>query len=404
MRIGLETNFMNRSITGIANYTYHIVRAILERDASFRFMGFGQVAWQPMDSTVLDGFAAPAHGDDDEEIFRSRQEAPRSLWELSRTAAAQLARVQTLREAYRSGRRYRFMASIRSQSLDLFHAFNYRPPGEVDIPVIPVVYDLSTFRHPEFHPADRVRYLAELPRTLSCAPLVQTISEFSKAEIVSVFGYPPEKIFVATPAANEIFHPRGEELTQSHLDALILRTGKYFLAVGTLEPRKNIRTLISAYAALPPADRSSFPLVIAGGAGWGNLGLPKEAMALIGNGSIRFVGSVPNARLRSLYEGARIFLMPSLYEGFGMPVVEALACGTPVAHSADTSMDEISGNIGKRVAALDVDGWTDVLKGAIDNNDHADPVRREARIARARQFDWKHSAGLVVDAYRRILN
>lgn len=87
-----------------------------------------------------------------------------------------------------------------------------------------------------------------------------------------------------------------------------------------------------------------------------------------------------------------------------MPVVEALACGTPVAHSAGTSMDEISGTLGTRVSALDVEGWSAVLRDALENNEHTDPVRRAARIARAGQFDWRHSAGLVIDAYRRILS
>lgn len=109
-------------------------------------------------------------------------------------------------------------------------------------------------------------------------------------------------------------------------------------------------------------------------------------------------------QLRNLYEGARLLLAPSLYEGFGMPVVEGLACGTPVAHSADTAMDEISGSIGKRVGALDVDGWTDLLKASINTTDHTDPTGRAARIARAHEFDWRRSASLVIDAYRRIVS
>jgi alpha-1,3-rhamnosyl/mannosyltransferase len=87
-----------------------------------------------------------------------------------------------------------------------------------------------------------------------------------------------------------------------------------------------------------------------------------------------------------------------------MPVVEALACGTPVAHSADTAMDEISANLGNRISALDVDSWTDVLQDALDSGGHADLAQRQARIAQARRFDWRHSAGLMVDAYRQILH
>ena len=162
--------------------------------------------------------------------------------------------------------------------------------------------------------------------------------------------------------------------------------------------------MIQAYSRLTPSERARCPLVLAGGRGWGNLDLPEQTETLVRDGSVRFVHDVTDPQLRNLYEGARLLLAPSLYEGFGMPVVEALACGTPVAYSADTAMEEISGDTGSRVGALDVDGWTGVLKNALNSTDHADPVRRTERIARAQEFDWRRSAGLVLDAYRRILN
>jgi alpha-1,3-rhamnosyl/mannosyltransferase len=271
------------------------------------------------------------------------------------------------------------------------------------VPTLPVIYDLSTFRHPEFHPRDRVEWLEPLRTFVADAPLVHTISEFSRREIADVFGYPWAQIVVAPPAASALFVPAGRETTQKALDALDLTYGSYFLAVGTHEPRKNLRTAILAYGQLELAARMRCPLVLAGGRGWGNLDLPAQTENLIREGSLRFVHGIADPQLRSLYEGARLLVSPSIYEGFGMPVVEALACGTPVAHSAETSMDEISGNVGRRVAALDVDGWSEAFRDALESGAHADPALREARITQARQFDWRHSTGLVIDAYRRIL-
>jgi alpha-1,3-rhamnosyl/mannosyltransferase len=400
---GFESGILDGPMTGIANYTFHMVRSALELSPDLRFAGFRRFNWQAVDLAALERIAARQNTRDAESLPRSYRRDAGSIAGAALRSASRSPGFGPARAVYRTLRQRRFASSVRRQSLDLFHAFNFRPLADPGVPVLPVIYDLSTFRHPEFHPDDRVQWLSPLRDILSRAPLVQTISEFSRREIADLFGYPPDKIFIAPPAAAAQFAPIGESAAQRDLDMMELRYGSFFLAVGTLEPRKNLRTLIAAYAQLSPSARARFPLVVAGGAGWGELKFPEQTTALVAEGTLRFVQHVSGPQLRSLYEGARLLVMPSLYEGFGMPVVEALSCGTPVAHSADTAMDEISGTVGKRVAALDVDGWTGMLKEALDSTNHADPVRRQARIAQARQFDWRQSAGLMVDAYRQIL-
>jgi glycosyltransferase involved in cell wall biosynthesis len=390
--IGIESRILRGPMTGIANYTLQILRAMLERDEAFDYIGLDHLAWRAVDFATLDAAAAECAGDG---RIGGLPAAMLPVYE-------RLSRARAARTLYRKIRRWRFVSSVRAQKLDLFHAFNFLPPSDPGVPVLPVIYDLSTFRHPEFHPGDRVRLLQELPDTVSRAPFVQTISNFSKREIVSIFGYPAERIFVAPPAAAAVFAPAGYDATARDLAPFGLRYGDFFLAVGTLEPRKNIRTLISAYALLAPAERARCPLVVVGGKGWGDMNLPTQAEALRSDGSLRFYAGIGNLRLRSLYEGARLLLMPSIYEGFGMPVVEALACGTAVAHSSGTAMDEISGGLAKTVAALDVDGWAGVLRQALDEHDHVDPALRELRMRAARRFDWQQSAARVCEAYRDI--
>ncbi len=401
MQVGFESSILNRSMTGVANYTFNIVRYALELDPNLRFAGYRDFDWRKFDlADALEVSRSHQKQDDADKSTRASRTNLRSrvLDKVVRLPGSRMAAA-----VYRGLRQQRFASSVQKQSLDLFHAFNFRPLTDPGVPTLPVVYDLSTFRHPEFHPRDRVEWLEPLREFVAQAPLVHTISDFSRREIADVFGYPAAQIFVAPPAASDLFVPLGFDKTQIALDKLGLTYGEFFLIVGTHEPRKNIRTAILAYERLPPASRARCPLILAGGRGWGNLDLPAQTDGLVREGTVRFIHGAADPQLRDLYEGARLMLAPSLYEGFGMPVVEALACGTPVAHSADTSMDEISGGMGSRVAALDVDAWTRVLKDALEGNDHADPASRNARIARAREFDWRHSAGLVIEAYRRIL-
>ena len=402
MHVGFESSILNRSMTGVANYTFNIVRCAMELEPGLRFAGFRDLDWRAF--SLADAREISRLHDKQGDSPKSTRMSAGRLSSRILDRAARLPGSRVAAAMYRATRRQRFAVSVRGQSLDLFHAFNFRPLADPGVPTLPVIYDLSTFRHPEFHPRDRVKWLEPLRAFVAQAPLVHTISDFSKREIADVFGYPPAQIVVAPPAASVLFVPLGIAKTQPVLDVFDLKYGEFFLVVGTHEPRKNIRTAILAYERLPLAVRMRYPLVLAGGKGWGDLDLPSQTESLIREGTVRFVHGAADPELRNLYEGARLLLSPSVYEGFGMPVVEALACGTPVAHSAGTSMDEISGTLGTRVSALDVEGWSAVLRDALENNEHTDPVRRAARIARAGQFDWRHSAGLVIDAYRRILS
>jgi glycosyltransferase involved in cell wall biosynthesis len=397
--VGLETRLLNGAMTGVGNYCFHLLQALTSDHPDLSYIGFGLRSWSTLDAGSLKRLES-------EHEERSTAAKPsvgglrRAIRVVETKARSRLARLGLAQSLYRS----RFSRTVKHQSLNLFHAFNYVPVADPGVVTLPVVYDLSFVRFPEFHPADRLRVLERLPLLLERSPWVQTISQFSRNEIATIYGYDRDRIFVAPPAAASIFKPLGLEVTRRGLVRFDALPGKYLLSVGTLEPRKNLQTLVSAYARLPKATRDQAPLLVVGGAGWGELNLPAETSALVSEGNLRFLGSVSNRQLRSLYEGAIALVYPSVYEGFGMPVVEAMACGTSVVHSADTSMDEIGNGLAMRVAATDVEAWSEAINNVIERSGTGSNVIRSTLMAQAATFDWSRSAALVRQAYADIVD
>jgi glycosyltransferase involved in cell wall biosynthesis len=382
MKIGLEASILQGRRTGISNYCYNVLRSLSELDSELQFLNAGLSGWTEVSVREASSIDETGNGPTDfAAVVKSHLKRIRGAQFFNRGLNA------AVHKLYWPG------------SIALFHAFQYVPPVQLGIPTLPVVYDLSFIRFPDMHPKERVRWLSKLPKVVESARIVHTISEFSKREIVQIFGYPPERIVVAYPAAASLYRPLGLGATLPDLKKFDLVPNRYLLAVGTLEPRKNLKTLVAAYSKLAAGDRARYPLVIVGGKGWGEIDLPRNTGNLVSEGSIRFLSYVGDPTLRSLYEGTRLMLFPSVYEGFGMPVVEALACGAPVAHSENTSMDEISGAQCARVPALDVDAWFACIRDAIASEADLSEEKRQGRIDQAHRFSWADSARTIRRAY-----
>lgn len=383
LRIGIDISTLRPPFTGIANYEIQLVQRLLATMPQASFVGFGVYRWCNVDAEFL--------------TSRFAQEIPATRQKSSPLRYSTLA--HTIRNQMR---RAMFSATVNRQSLDLYHAFSYRPPADPAAPIIPVVYDLSTVRHPETHPPARLKFLEPLQRLCEKAPAVHTISRFTAQEITDLFHVPPERIVIAPPGVNPLFlEPRAPE--RAVLAKLALSPGSYVLSVATLEPRKNLKTLIAAFSQLSTAVRLAMPLVVVGARGWGDIALPKMLERLEVEGSVRFAGYVTDEELRSLYAGARAMLYPSLYEGFGMPITEALACGTQVIASASSSMPEAGGPQTRFVTPLDVDRWRSELEHVAGSNSYLDVPGRLARTAYARSFSWDQSAETVRKMYERVL-
>lgn len=400
-RIGFDGDLLSSGMTGIGNYCFHLLKALCELDSELEFWGFGGWRWKRVDSSDLDRIDY-LHG---KKLLLADERAgyAQHIWQVKNALKTQISQIDRMRTLYRQLRSWKFSATSAVTNLQLFHAFKYIPVGDLSVPVLPVVHDLSFVRHPEVHPRQRLKDLESLSVSLALAKRIQTVSAFSKSEIVSVYGISSDKIVVAPPAASDIFHACGVAATQAALRRFSLTIKGYFLAVGTLEPRKNLKTLIAAFSKFTPAQRMQAPLVIVGRAGWGELELPHQTQALKREGTLIFVGAVTDVQLRSLYEGALALVFPSIYEGFGMPVVEALACGTRVAHSSATAMDEITGYTDAvRIPALNVDGWHAALVQILDERRDDEEALRVRQNA-AGQFSWRQSAMTVRAAYLDVM-
>ena len=227
------------------------------------------------------------------------------------------------------------------------------------------------------------------------------ISRSTAHDLTAVFGIPAHKIDVALPGVGEQFAP----LPESEIAAF--RTAKnlperFMLSVGTLEPRKNLPVLLRAYAQLSAAERRQVHLVLAGGQGW----MMDEIFATIEqhdlSATVHLPGYVPANELPLWYNAAETFVYPSLFEGFGMPIVEAQACGTPVIVSNSSSLPEAAGEAGVQLPADDVAAWTEALNRAI-----SDPAwRADARahgLDHAAGFTWARTAAQTVASYRAAL-
>ncbi len=301
--------------------------------------------------------------------------------------------VKTLAHFWRNGR---FRDYVRGIKPSLYHETNYAPFYFGDGPTVITISDLSLIRHPEWHPRDRVKYFEKhCLRRLSDIEAIITISEFSRGEILTLLNIDPAKIHITPLGIDQSFHP-GKDQFKGLPD-------RYILYLGNLEPRKNLPNLIKAYQSLPQPLRKRHPLVIAGAPGWHTHEL-ENALRLLDKGEKPILtGYIPQRFLPDIYRGASLFVYPSLYEGFGLPVLEAMASGVPIITSDSNSLPEVAGDAGLFVDPCNVDqlkeGMMELLE---DEKKRKELVNRG--IARSKLFTWEHCARQTLSVYETVLN
>ena len=334
--------------------------------------------------------------------YRWRHEAPNpppEQFPLTSAVVQQIKPWLPFRGALRvAAQQMGFSRGLREHRIDLYHEQNY-VPLRYDVPTVITIHDLSWLHYPETHPADRVRWLMRgMPRAVERARAILVDSHFVRAEVIERLGVAPEKVFTAHLGVSKVYRQRTEAETACTLQPMGLRHGNYLLTVGTIEPRKNVAHVLEAFAQIPSAIRERFPLVVAGARGWRSSDIMGRLRRLADNGQIRFLGHVGRSALPNLYAGAASFVFPSLYEGFGLPPLEAMACGVPVIASNRASLPEIMGGAGQTIEPDDPGSTAEQIQCLLD-----DPATRAAMgqrgVERAAGFTWDACAAVTRRVY-----
>ncbi|MCL2428471.1 MAG: glycosyltransferase family 4 protein [Alphaproteobacteria bacterium] len=265
------------------------------------------------------------------------------------------------------------------------------------------INDLSWLADTHFHPRSRLAWIeSRLADSLTQATRFVAISHFTRDEMVRHLGIARERIDVVSLAPPASFRPVAAECAHETLARWGLVDQSFVLSVSTLEPRKNFDRLLAAHGELSHALRRSHPLVIAGGQGWGERLVGRDAAKAIRAGELRLLGRISDQDLERLYSRCAAFVFPSLYEGFGLPVIEAMACGAPVIASSTTAVGETAGNAAVLVDPLDVAALSEAIGRVLRDRSLAVSLADRGRM-RAADFSWDATTALLLASWRRAL-
>ena len=373
MKIGINALLMTGARAGIGNYIYNLVKSLGQVDTYNKYRVF----------LNEDSFG---------EVMSSNQEAARiKLLGLGSWARILWEQVN-------------LPFILKKSDVDIMHFPDYAMPVVFEgIPSIITVHDLSFRVYPEtFSKGKLYTKLLLIKPSLKKARRIIADSHSTRKDLLEYYQVPENKIEVIPIGVNrQFFRPMAEEEVLEYCRLKNnLETG-YILYVGTLEPRKNITALIKAFSLLKQDYKLSRKLVIAGGKGW----LFEEIFRLVEslnlNQDVIFTGYVPDAELPLLYNGAGVFVYPSLYEGFGLPPLEAMACGTPVVTSSVSSVPEVVGDAGLMVEPLNVEALSEAIYRVLNDPQLAAELSAKG-IERAQKFSWAETARKTLAVYEEV--
>ena len=293
-------------------------------------------------------------------------------------------------------------AAIR-KDVNLLHATDHQIPQIKGVPVVATVMDAIPLIHPEWIRQNLKSLKSWLfARSVQKADHLITISEHSKMDLITHLGIAPDKISVTPLGVDPVYFERiAEQKRDAILSKYALKPG-FFLFVGTLQPRKNLPKVLEAFQALPADVRREHPLIIVGRDGWANEDLLPKLKGLEERGEGRWLSYLPQSEVMALLQSAAALVFASLYEGFGLPVIEAFAAQCPVIASNTTSLPEVTGNAAWAVDPMDASSISAAMQDVLAKNELR-ARRLELGLARARQYSWAECARQTLQVYRTLL-
>lgn len=367
MRIGIDARALTGRYTGDRTYWLNLIRALV------------------------------AHGED-EYVLYSRLPVPDD-------ALPHSPRVSFRAVPASNDRLWTFLTfprALKRDGIDLAHT-QYTTPLSVPCPIVTTVHDISFRLYPEwFQRKHRLLLNLSVPSAMRRACRVITDSESSRRDILRIYKLPPEKVNAIPLAAAPEYAPVPQETAREAVNQRFGFSGPYVLSVGVLQPRKNLPLLLEAFACARCRGRLSHQLVIAGKRGWGCEDLSRQAARLNIADSLRFTDYVADADLPTLYSACDMTAYPSLYEGFGLPPLEAMACGAPTLVSDAPAMPEVAGDGAWILPVMDSGAWSDAIE-CLAQNPSARKDWGSRAIRRAAQFSWQRTAAATRAVYTQIV-
>ena len=367
MRIAIDGRYIQDHFPGIGRYTYNLFRAL----------------------------AREAEGD--ELLLLVNPKLTNSRYDLSAIAAPGRATTVPCDTPTFSLREQTALPRlVRTLGASLLHSTYYIKPYRLPVPSVLTYYDIIGLIYPASLPSARARLAYRLLSrvALASAGRIILLSESARRDVARVFGVPQHKTTAVYPAADPRFAPESAEAIGCIREKYGL-TEVYALYLGINKPHKNLPLLIEAWAQARPLSS----LVIAGHEDPRYPQARQRVQTLGLEGSVSFLGDVPEEDLPALYSGAALFVFPSLYEGFGLPVLEAMACGVPVLSSDAASLPEVVGDAGVLLPPTDAAAWADALADLFANPARLREMGERSR-ARATEFSWARAARETLSVYR----
>ncbi|HET6447133.1 MAG TPA: glycosyltransferase family 1 protein [candidate division Zixibacteria bacterium] len=368
MKVGIDCRLPYYQMGGISQYILHLLPSLAQLDQEGEYL-----------------------------VYHSRKDTKSHL----PAGAKNFIRRNLYTPSHHRFERWAQSAELLFQDLDLYHSPDFIPPAFGARRRIITVHDLNFVHYPEFLTAESRRYyLDQIEWAVREADHVVADSDYTRQDLINLLGVREERITTVYLAANPIYcGERSDEEIAEVLKKFELVEG-FILFVGTISPRKNVRLLIDTYEKLHGEMGFNKPLVLVGAAGWLSQDVQGEIDGQKASADIRHLLDVTDYELSCLYSAAGVLTLPSYYEGFGLPALEAMHCGCPVISSDRGSLPEIVGDAGKLLDPDDLDSWIE----AIDLMTRDESLRNQARqkgLEQAAKFTWHRTASETLEIYRR---